>query len=108
MSPVVEDTMILADTTPVVQDEVIDAESTLMKAIAELEANASKIQSKVDAAFQQEAALLEEKANKEEAHKIAMEALQTAAESARKTALEIQKSGERTLELKKLFEAQLV
>lgn len=108
MTPVVEVAMASPVVTPVVQDEIIDAESTLMKAIAELEANASKIQSKVDEAFQQEAALLEEKANKEEAHKLAMEALQNAAESARKTALEIQKSGERTLELKKLFEAQLV
>ncbi|MDD2745291.1 MAG: hypothetical protein PHU93_02020 [Candidatus Gracilibacteria bacterium] len=108
MSPTAEVAVIAPDVTPVAQDEIVDAESTLIKAIAELEANASKIQSKVDAAFEQEAALLEEKANKEEAHKLAMEALQAAAESARKTALEIQKSGERTLELKKLFEAQLV
>lgn len=88
-------------------EDITDADSTIKKAIAELVANASKIQSKVDAALLEESRLLEEKSVQEAAHKIAIDALEKAAESARKTAADIKKSGERTAELQKLLEAQL-
>lgn len=86
--------------------ESIDPESTLRKAIAELESIASKIQAKADAAFAEEARLLEEKKAAEAAHKLAMDTLKKAAEAARNTALDIQKSGERTAKIKSALEAQ--
>ncbi len=100
----------MVDATPTVDEsaDITDADSTIKKAIVELESNASKIQAKVDAALLEESALLEKKSAAEAAHKEAMEALQKAAEAARTTANEIKKSGERTAELKKLLEAQLV
>lgn len=106
MAPAVE-TVATVETAPVVEAvDTIDPEDTLRKAIAELETIAAKIQTKADAAFAEEARLLAEKAAAEEAHKLAMTTIKKAAEAARNSALEIQKSGERTAAIKKALEAQ--
>lgn len=111
MTPLVE-TASISSATPLaqeqsVEEEYIDVDSTIRRAIAELVANASKIQLKVDAALEEETRLLEEISQQKKAHEIAIAALNKAAEAARKTADEIKKSGERTQELRELLEDQL-
>lgn len=88
-------------------DEVIDIDATLKKTIAELEANAQKIQAKADEAFARESDLLEEKNRREAEHKAEMKKLQQAAQDARKSGEEIKKSGDRTSELIKLLQSQV-
>ena len=88
-------------------EEVVDADTTLKEAIAKLEANAKTIQTKADAAFADEARLLEEKSRKEAEHKVEMKKLTQAALEARKSGEEITKSGERTNELIKLLGSQI-
>lgn len=93
---------------PIGEEDLLDADSTIKRAIAELVANASKIQLKVDAALEEEARLLDEISQQKKAHEIAVAALKKAATAARKTADGIKQSGQRTAQLQKLLEDQLV
>ncbi len=94
--------------SPPEEEDILDADSTIKRAIAELVANASKIQLRVDAALDQEAEFLAEKLKQEQAHKIAIAALTKAAREARNTANSIKLNGNRINELRKLLESQLV